>query len=118
MYEDGLGKGMSGVEPAPAAKRGSSYCIMLSCRRHRTPKECRRFHDFFLVVLCFSPRRIADTDTLYSVAAQVVQAYALTGTAEFGDGRDVVMALEAKYRLDGASRMQELRERSARQFLE
>ena len=43
-----------------------------------------------------------------SVAAQVVQAYAPVGTAEVGDGRSAVMALEAKYRLDGESRIQEL----------
>ena len=48
-----------------------------------------------------------------SVAAQVVQAYAPVGTAEFGDGRGAVMALEAKHRLDGESRMQELHDQLA-----
>ena len=48
-----------------------------------------------------------------SVAAQVVQAYAPGGTAEFGDGRGAVMALKAKYRQDGESRMQELRDQLA-----
>ena len=43
-----------------------------------------------------------------SVADQVLQAYAPVGTAEFGDGRGSVMALEAKYRLDAESKMQEL----------
>ena len=47
-------------------------------------------------------------DRYASVAAQAVQAYALVGTAEFGDGRGAVMALKAKYRIDGESRMQEL----------
>ena len=48
-----------------------------------------------------------------SVAAQVVQAYAPVGTAKFGDGRGAVIALEAKYRLDGESRMQELHDQLA-----
>ena len=43
-----------------------------------------------------------------SCAAQVVQAYAPVGAAENDDGRGAVMALEAKYRFDGVSRMQEL----------
>ena len=47
-------------------------------------------------------------DGYASVAAQVVQAYAPVGTAEFGDGRGAFMAMEAKDRLDGESRMQEL----------
>ena len=61
-------------------------------------------------------------DGYVSVAAQVVQAYAPVGTAEFGDGGGAVMAVEAKYRLDGESRMQELHDqdtgaaRPARQF--
>ena len=52
-------------------------------------------------------------DRYASVAAQAVQAYALVGTAEFGDGRGAVMALKAKYRIDGESRMQELYDKLA-----
>ena len=48
-----------------------------------------------------------------SVAAQIVQAYVPAGTAEFIDGRGAVTALEAKYRLDGESRMQELHDQLA-----
>ena len=48
-----------------------------------------------------------------SVATQVAQAYARIGTAEFGDGRGAVVALEAKYRGDGESRTQELHDRLA-----
>lgn len=40
-----------------------------------------------------------------NVAAQVVQAYAPVGTAEFVSG--AVVALEKKYRIDGESRIQE-----------
>ena len=52
-------------------------------------------------------------DGYVSVAAQVVRAYAPVGTAEFGDGGGAVMAVEAKYRLDGESRMQELHDQLA-----
>ena len=52
-------------------------------------------------------------DGYASVAAQVVQAYAPVGTTEFGNGRGAVMALEAKYRLGGESRMQELHDQLA-----
>ena len=40
-----------------------------------------------------------------SVAAQVVQAYAPVGTGEIGDGRGAVVALGAKYRRDGETKM-------------
>lgn len=43
-------------------------------------------------------------DGYSSDATQFVQAYAPVGTAEFGDGRGVVMALEEKGRLDGNAR--------------
>ena len=52
-------------------------------------------------------------DRYDSVAAQVVLAYAPVGTAEVGEGRGAIMALEAKYRLDGESRMQELHDQLA-----
>ena len=51
----------------------------------------------------------SDCRELYAgVAAQVVEAYSPIGTTEFGDDRGAVMTLEANYRLDGESRMQEL----------
>ena len=56
---------------------------------------------------------LATADSRDGYAAQVVQAYAPVGTAEFGDGHGAVMALEAKYRLDGESRMQMLHDQLA-----
>ena len=47
------------------------------------------------------------------VADQVVQAYAPVGTAKFGYGRGVVVALEAKCRRDGELSMQELHDQLA-----
>ena len=47
------------------------------------------------------------------MAAQVVQAYAPVGSAEFDDASGAVMALEAKYCLDGESRMKELHDQLA-----
>ena len=55
----------------------------------------------------------ADCQGYASVAAQVVQAYAPVGTAEFGGGRVAVVALEAKYRRGGESRMQALHDQPA-----
>ena len=43
-----------------------------------------------------------------SVASQVVQAFAPIETEEFGDGRSAILAQEAKFRVDGVFRMQEL----------
>ena len=43
-------------------------------------------------------------------ASQVVQSFASIGTEEFGDGRGAFIALEAKYRVDDAYRMQQLRD--------
>ena len=79
---------------------------------HCTPRkvtDLRRTVSLFQE--CFSLRRIAEKDV--SVATQVVQAYAPVGTAGFGDGRVVVVALEAKHWRDGESRMQELHDQVA-----
>ena len=104
-YEDGLGKVMSDVETAPAALEEHATQL----QRIQYTKETRRFEEkngtlFTRMLLATADSR----DGYASVAAQVVQAYVPVGTAEFGDGRGAVMALEAKYRLDGESRMQEL----------
>ena len=104
MYEDGLGKVVPGMKTAPAALEEDATQL----QRTQYAKETRRFEKngklFTRVLLATADSR----DGYGSVAAQVVQAYAPVGTAEFGDGRGAVMALEAKYRLDGESRMQEL----------
>ena len=98
MYEDRLGKVMSGVETAPAALEEDAT------QRQRTQyaKETRRFEEkngklFTRILLAMADSR----DRNASVATQVVQAYAPVGTAEFGGDHGAVMALEAKFRLDG-----------------
>ena len=110
MYEDGLGKVVSGVETAPAALEEDATQL----QRTQYTKETRRFEEengkLFTRML---PATADSRDGYASVAAQVIQAYAPVGTAEFGDGRGAVMALEAKYRLDGESRMQELHDQLA-----
>ena len=109
MYEDGLGKVVSGVKTAPAALEEDATQLQST----QYAKEARRFEKnngnlFTRTLLATTDSR----DGYASVAAQVVQAYAPVETAEFGDGRAAVMALEAKYRLDGESRMQELHDSS------
>ena len=102
MYEDGLGKVMSGVETAPAALKEDATQL----QRTQYAKDTRRFEEkngklFTTMLLATADSR----DGYARVAAQVVQAYAPVGKVEFGDGRSAVMALEATYRLDGESRM-------------
>ena len=64
-------------------------------------KESRRFDEKNGKLFTRMLLATADCREGYaSGAAQVVQAYATVGTAEFGDGRGAVIALEAKYRLD------------------
>ena len=60
----------------------------------------------YLLECCYL-RRIPEKD---KVASRPKSCYAPVGTVEFGDGRGAVMALEAKYRPDGESRMQELQD--------
>ena len=109
MYGDGLGKVMSGVETAPAALEGDATQL----QRTQYTKETRRFEKNGKLFTRMLPATADSRDGYASVAAQVIQAYAPVGTAEFGDGRGAVMALEAKYRLDGESRMQELHDQLA-----
>ena len=104
MYEDGLGKVMSGVETAPAAI--DEAAIQLQKTQHAN--ECRRFDEKNGELVARMLLATADCrDGYASIAAEVVQAYAPVGTAEFIDGRGAVMALEATYRVDGESIMQE-----------
>ena len=110
MYEDGLGKVVSGMKTAPAALEEDATQL----QRTQYANETRRFEEkngkFFTRMLLAT----ADSRDWYaSVAAQVVQSYSPVGTAEIGDGRGAVIALEAKYRLDGESRMQELHDQLA-----
>ena len=110
MYEDGLGKVMSGVETAPAALEDDATQLQRTQYAWKTRRSEEKNGKLFTRLLLAT----ADSrDGYASVAAQVVQAYAPVGTGEFRDGRGAVMALEAKYLLDGESRMQELHDQLA-----
>ena len=110
MYEDGLGKVMSGLETAPAAPEEDATQV----QKAQYAKESRRSDEKNGKLLTRMLLATVDCREGYaSVAAQVVQAHAPVGTAEFGDGRGAIMALKAKYRLDGESRMQELHDQLA-----
>ena len=81
MYEDGLGIVMSGVETAPVALEEDATQL----QRTQYAKETLRFEEngklFARMLLDTADSR----DGYAGVAAQVVQAYAPVGTAEFGD---------------------------------
>lgn len=47
------------------------------------------------------------------LAAQIVQAFARVGMAEFGDSRGAVMTLQATYRADGETGRQGLHDQVA-----
>ena len=53
-------------------------------------------------------------DGVSSTASQVVQSFAPIWPEEFGDGRGAFLALESKYNVDGAFRMQELQDQLGR----
>ena len=95
---------MSGVEIEPKTLEED----ITQLQRVRYAKGSRRLEDnsnrFIIMLLPTTDCR----EGYVGVADQIVQAYAPIGTAEFDDGRGAVVALEAKYRRDGQSRMQEL----------
>ena len=108
MHEAGLGKVMSGVETAPAALTAgvseediTAHAVSVNTFKEKNGKLYTR------ILLATS-----DCAEGYSrVASQVVQTIAPIGTEEFGDGRSAILALEAKFRMDGVFRMQELHDK-------
>lgn len=111
MYEDGLGHAMSGAETAPKELGEVTTSRRVLNTRHvssRLPrKTISSLQECFYVVTAHSPQGYARP------AAQIVQSYAPIGTKQFGDERGAVLALDAKYRLDGVSRMQHLHDLSS-----
>ena len=102
---------MPGVATAPAALEEDGSQL----QKMQSAKGNHRFEEKNGLLLTRTLLTTADSRYGYgsSVAAEVLLAYAPVGTTEFGGGRDAVMALEAKYRLDGESRMQELHDQLA-----
>ena len=110
MDEDCLGRVMSDLETVPAAPEEDATQV----QRAQYAKKSRRFEEKSGKLFTTMLLATADCREGYaSVAAQVVQAYAPAGTAEFSDGRGAVMELEAQHRLNGESRMQELHDQLA-----
>ena len=107
MHEAGLGKLMSGVETAPAALTAgaseediTAHAVSVSTFKEENGKLYTR------ILLATS-----DCAGYSSVASQVVQTFAPIGTEVFGDGRSAILALKAKFRVDGVFRMQELHDK-------
>ena len=108
MHEAGMGEVMFGVETAPAAlTAGASeeditpHAVSVKTFKEKNGKLYTR------ILLATSDC----AEGCSSVAPQVVQTFAPIGTEEFGDGPSAILALEAKFRLDGVFRMQELHDK-------
>ena len=104
MYEAGLGKVMSGTKTAPAARAdGTPGNIAAQEAAALAFKEKNgKLYTRLRLVTSDCPEGYS------SAASQVVQSFAPIGTEVFGDGRGAFLALEAKYRVDGADGMQPL----------
>ena len=104
MYEAGLGKVMSGTKTAPAALADGTPGDVAAQEAAALAFKEKNGKLYTQLLLATS-----DCPEGYSSAvSQIVQSFAPIGTEEFGDGRGAFLALEAKYRVAGAYRMQQL----------
>ena len=109
MYEAGLRKVMSGVETAPAALTAgvseeditAHHAVSVNTFKEKNGKLYTR------ILLATSDC----AEGYSSIASQGVQTLAPIGTEELGDGRSAILAMEAKFRVDGVFRMQELHDK-------
>ena len=99
---------MSGVETAPAAliAGASEEDITANAVSVNTFKE-KNGKLYSRILLATSDC----AEGYSSVASQVVQTFSPIGTEKFGDGRIAILALEAKFRVDGVFRMHELHDK-------
>ena len=106
MYKAGLGNVMAGTETAPAALTdGTPGNIAAQETAALAFKEKNgKLYTRLLLATSDCPQRYS------SATSQVVQSFVPIGTEEFGDGRGAFLALEAKYRVDGAYRTQQLQD--------
>lgn len=110
LCEGGLGKIMSGAETAPDEPEESAAAAAVTTYQQRLAQFKEKNGKLYTRLL------LATTDSpqgYSSPASQVVQSYAPIGDEEFGDGRAAFVALQAKYRIEGAFRMQQLHEQFA-----
>ena len=106
MHEAGLDKVMSGTEKAPEAPADSTETAAADFEKNKLAfkeKDGKLYTRLYLAT--------SDCpDGFSSAASQLVQSFAPIWPEEFGDGRGAFLALESKYRVDGAFRMQELQD--------
>ena len=95
---------MSGMEKAPEAPVDSTETAAAAFERDNPAFKERNGKLYTRLYLATSHC----PDGFSSTASQVVQSFAPIWPEEFGDGRGAFLALESKYRVDGAFRMQEL----------
>ena len=110
MYKAGLGKVVSRTEKAPEAPADSTETAAAAFEKDKLAfkeKNGKLYTRQYLVT--------SDCpDGFSSTASQVVQSFAPIWPEEFGDGRGAFLALESKYNVDGAFRMQELQDQLGR----
>ena len=106
MYEVGLGKVMSGTEKASEAPADSTETAAAAFEKDKLAFKEKNGELYKRLYLATSDC----PDGFSSTASQVVQSFAPIWPEEFGDGRGAFLALESKYRVDGAFRMQELQD--------
>ena len=106
MYKDGLGKVISRTEKAPEAPANSAETVVAAFEKDKLAFKEKNGKLYTRLHLATS-----DCPDGFSItASQVVQSFAPIWTEEFGDGHGAFLALESKYRVDGAFRMQELQD--------
>ena len=104
MYEQGLGKLMTGIEKAPEVRTETSVNERAAEQAALPAFEEKNGRLFTRLQLA-----IYDcAQGFMSSAAQVVQSFEPIHPKEFGDGRGAFLALESKYRREGIYRMQQL----------
>ena len=104
MYEQGLGKVMTGIETAPEVRTETSENERAAEQAALAAFEEKNGR-------LFTRLQLATSDCaqgFMSAAAQVVQSFGPIHPKEFGDGRGAFLALESKYRREGIYRMQQL----------
>ena len=98
MYEGGLGKVMSGTEKAPEAPTDSTETAAAAFEKDKLALKENNGELYIRLYLATSDC----PDGFSSAAFQVVQSFAPIWSEESGDGSGAFLALESKYRVDGA----------------
>ena len=107
MREAGLGNVTSGTEKAPEAPADSTETAAAAFEKDKLSFKEKNGNLYTRLYLATSdcPDEVSNT------ASQVVQSFASIWPEEVGDGRGAFLALESKWRVDGAFGVQELQDK-------